>query len=77
MSRYVTATLIKRATEDGMVELKDDVPIGKTYEVDLDTISTYVIYNTVRAEHHMKEVIWTRDGGWFATEMLDIPKEQT
>lgn len=76
MARYVTATLVKRQTADGLIEVEDYISIGKTYEVDLDRIETAEFFNTSRSVEHTKEIIWCRDGGWFATELLTIPKEK-
>ena len=38
MKNIATATLIKRITDDECVEVEDNVPLGKIYSVDLNTI---------------------------------------
>lgn len=71
----VTAILVKRATEDGLVEFEDHVPLGRRYRVDLDSI--------VRAApmthdpdgkniSHRKDIIYTEDGGWLPLECLKL-----
>lgn len=72
MTRWVTATLVKLRTDDGLVEMHDNIPLGKTYEVDLDSIATHELFNLVH-HRHTKESITARDGGRIPTEMLDIP----
>jgi hypothetical protein len=36
--RLSKAILVRKATKDGTIEVKDEVPLGKIYEVDLDSI---------------------------------------
>jgi len=81
MSRtIVTAELIKRKTEDGLVEMNDDIPIGKIYQVDLSTIRTGKGLNTVHNIKWEREVIDVKDDDagdwrWMPTELLSIWKE--
>lgn len=74
--RLGKATLIKRVTEDGNASIKDDVPLGKTYQVDLDTRKVYDMYNVETHKFHSKEAIYAKDpeGSWslFVTELLLI-----
>lgn len=66
------ATLIKRKTDDGFVEIQDDVPLGRVYRVDLNTRCV------VRGMHLPTKSTWQREvinvvgGGWFPTELLRI-----
>lgn len=69
-SKTVTATLIKLATEDGLVEFNYDVPIGKVYKIDLSTKATVELFNQERNISHFKEVVWDTRGGWLPTEVL-------
>ena len=67
----VKAKLIKRKTDDGLVEVHDHVPLGRIYQVDLSTrkMSRGMNLNTGQ--------IWEREtvlieGLWFPTELLEI-----
>jgi hypothetical protein len=75
--RMAQATLLRHSTADGLVTMCDDVPIGKQYEVDLNTIRLEKMVRVDTGEEHEKEVISIlEDGkhqGWMATELLFIP----
>jgi len=74
----VAAKLIKHKTEDGLVEMKDTIPLDKTYEVDLNSIREAQGYNMKHSVRWEREVIDVKDGNrweWFPTELLDIWKE--
>lgn len=73
-----TATLIKHTTDDGLVEMKDDIPLGKIYQVDLDTIRNGEGFNTVKKVKWEREVVDVLDGQhwkWMPTEILSIERE--
>jgi hypothetical protein len=58
--------------------MKDNVELGKKYTVDLDSIMVQELHITdaeVPTKHmsHHKEIIFTDDGQWLATELLFIP----
>jgi hypothetical protein len=85
--RWVTAVLQRHSTTDGLVTMFEEVPLGKTYEVDLDSIEVVqcdLDSPAAKAKghtHHSKEIIWckprTVDGQvvheYLFTEMLYIP----
>lgn len=73
--RIVKAKLIKRCTDDGIVEMNDNVPLGKTYNVDLDTIYKIEMIDTEKNVQKKREVIHDILGGWIPLEMLEIRKE--
>lgn len=79
MSRIVTATLLKHHSCDGLVTMWEHVPIGKQYQVDLDTIEIMELCITdpkaMPEKHptHHKEIIRCTDGQWLCTECLHIP----
>lgn len=82
MSRFVTATLVKHSTEDGLVTMWEHVPLGKQYQVDLDTIQVMELIITdpkVPDNHptHRKEVIFADNHQWLATECLHIPGHES
>ena len=72
----VQARLIKRRTEDGLVEMKDSVPIGKLYEADLSRVYRGMPMRHENGTLHTKDVVWVKnpDGtwGWFALELLQL-----
>lgn len=69
-NKIVTATLIKRATSDGLVEFNDDVPLGKVYRIDLTLIQLKPMYHLDKLVAHEKEMVWDVKGGWLPTECL-------
>lgn len=74
--RFATAVLIKHRTEDGLMELCDNVPLGREYEVDMDSRKRVKLFNAVQEKVHRKEVIGIiEDGkfaGWMPMELLVI-----
>lgn len=87
MPRYVTATLIRHSTKDGLVTMWENIPLGKQYEVDLDSIEMFDFELTDSAAkahghtHHRKEIIFCKaqmvEGRsvreYLCTEVLHIP----
>ena len=74
----VTAELIKRTTEDGLVEIEDNVPLGKTYNVDINSIRMAEGVNIVKNIKWEREVINIVDemgDWWMPTELLKIRKQ--
>jgi hypothetical protein len=85
--RWVTAVLQRHSTTDGLVTMWEEVPLGKTYEVDLDSIEIVDFQLTDRLAkarghtHHRKEIISCKprvvDGlevrEHLCTELLYIP----
>jgi len=70
----VKAKLIKRKTDDGLIELEDHVPLGKVYEVDLSTRAIRRGKNIEKSVFWEREIILT-EGQWFPTELLEICEE--
>ena len=71
-----TAKLIKRESADGNSWFKDDVPLGREYRVDLDSVRKYTYLN--KETHKMGDVTIVfaeQDGGlpgWMPLECLEI-----
>ena len=66
------ATLVKRRSENGLVEIEDHIRLGKRYRV-LPSLR-----RTFRAFHesgvwHSVDMVMTDDGQWFPVELLDWP----
>ena len=72
----VKAVLIKKITDDGCVEVEDNIPLGKIYSVDLNTIKEAEGLNINKNKKWKRKIInIVEDGeycGWFPTELLDI-----
>lgn len=66
------AKLIKRKTADGLMEIEDDIPLGKIYYVDIDSIRKAKYLNVHKDTYHYKEVIDTQDE---SGRMLPLPLE--
>jgi len=66
------ATLIKKATTDGLFEMRDDVPLGRRYVVDMDSRQKHEFFNTVHCVRHYKEMVWEVTGGYLPVELLSI-----
>lgn len=69
------ATLIKRTTDDGLVEIQDNVEVGRQYLVDDSTIRIASGYNHVKKKTWTRLVIDVREDEnvrWFPTELLRI-----
>jgi hypothetical protein len=76
--RLVTAKLIKRATEDGLIVVDDHVPVGKEYTIDLDSMAVHQMWNYEKEQGHSKEIVAiVEDGkraGWVPTEILEFER---
>jgi hypothetical protein len=66
------ATLVKRRTDDGFMEMNDDVPIGKVYEVEAGSQRTMQMVHVPTGTPHSKVMIRDVAGGWLAVEMLRL-----
>lgn len=66
------ARLRKLSTDDGLVQFHHVVPIGKVYQVDLDTRRSVMLFNTDKGVEHQKDVVWTLDGTWLPVECLEL-----
>jgi hypothetical protein len=69
---FVTATLIKKKSEDGLIEVNEDVPLGKKYKVDPKSIKTVNLRNVELGRNHEKDMIRCHDGSLFPIELLKI-----
>lgn len=73
--REAQAILIKRRTKDGFFEVKDDVPLGRVYRVDLDSVGFYKYYSLEYYVHFIEKMIYDLDEKELIPyEMLKIKK---
>jgi hypothetical protein len=70
-------TLKKRITDDGLVEVHEDVCLGKYYIVDMGTKQMATGYNFRRGKEWRREIINTvgDSEGWLPTEILEFINE--
>ena len=66
------ARLVKLKTDDGLFEVRDEVPLGKMYDVWLDSKKVVEGKNTVKNIFWKREVIWVSNFRWIPTELLEI-----
>jgi len=73
----VKAKLKAHATADGLVEFNDDVPLGKEYIVDADTITEMGMFNTEKNVEHTKVIVREYPSGmWMPMELLSFGDDQ-
>jgi len=68
------AKLIKLKTDDGLMEMNDDIPLGKNYVVDTDTKRIVRGFNLEYGKEWEREIIFTPSDGFLPTELLEIPE---
>lgn len=66
----IQVQLVKKATDDGLVEFEDDIPLGRVYLVELDSRRTVMLLNDDTGGAHLKDIIYTVDGAWLPVECL-------
>ena len=67
----VTARLIRRGCADGLVEIRDDVPLGKEYRIDTESIRELRCYNTVQHVYFRAMAVRTEGPAkWMFTDLL-------
>jgi hypothetical protein len=69
--RVATMRLIKRGCCDGLHEIKDNVPLGKIYYVDLDTAQEIVAFNMEYGVEFTTKMVRAIDGGWLPLDILE------
>ena len=67
----IKAKLVKRATADGMIVIKEEIPLGKEYLVEEPEYDTLTLWNIHYKQKHTKRVIMI-ENQWFPTELLEI-----
>jgi len=74
----IRVILIKHATEDGLIEFWEDVPLGKVYYADLNTKRKQRFFNAQFNKYHTKEIVDVQDENgkmlWLPLEVLEIIK---
>lgn len=70
--KIVKAKLVKLVTDDGLVCVHDNVPIGKEYLIDYDTMHVAQGHNTEKNVDWEKIIVFDLLGGWLPIELLEI-----
>jgi hypothetical protein len=68
--KIVKAKLIKRETDDKMMQVNSTVPDNAEYLVDLDEKKEYSFLNTEHNVTHKKEMVKDIRGGFLPVELL-------
>ena len=67
------AKLVKHKTIDGLMEIFEDIPLGKIYEVDLDSIEVVDGFNFEKdISWKNRKIISTINDGILPLELLEI-----
>jgi hypothetical protein len=69
------AKLIKHKTEDGFVEMYEDIPLGKIYKVLEGSIQYMKGLHLPTGTWWRREMIQCEDGTFIPTELLKIENE--
>lgn len=65
------ARLVKKATDDGLVEFKDEVGLGTVYTVDMDRMGNILAFDVTTGKLHLMAMVWDiENGAWLPTECL-------
>lgn len=59
----VTATYVQNEIEPGWFLLKEDVPLGRQYKIDLDRVTTCTMMNPELKRARRIEVVWAVEPG--------------
>jgi hypothetical protein len=73
------AKLIAHSTADGLWEMKDEILVGKMYQIDTDTIQVIEAYNRLEKVFHKRKMVRALDvdkWSWFPLELLEIQNEK-
>ena len=55
--KIVKAKLIKHKTDDGLMEMQEDIPLGKIYLIDSDSLQNVQAYNMEKHVRHEKMMV--------------------
>ena len=71
----VNARLIKRTTADGLMEMMDEIPLGKIYRIDVATRRVFPFMFLATGQAHEKEMVQIyphQPGMWLPVELLEF-----
>lgn len=71
------AKLVRRSSSNGLVEIDDNVPLGKEYDIDPMQRRLFQAVHISTGTPHVIEMVRTvgslDDGGWMPVDLLDWP----
>lgn len=73
--KIVKAKLLKRETDDKLMQVNDDIPDGKEFFVDLDVKKHMEFFNKDCKIAHKKEMVKDVCGGFLPVELLELGEE--
>ena len=74
----IKGKLIKRISDDGLIDVQDHVPLGKEYFIDSDTIRTYTLMNARLNKIHKKQLgVDIIEDDLFPIELLEFEHERS
>jgi hypothetical protein len=72
-----TLPLLKTKTSDGLVECRDDIPLGKQFTVDIDMLMVHDMFNVDKRIKHQKLMVWdVNECRFFPAELLGIDDQK-
>lgn len=69
----IEATLVKRKTDDGLIEIRDHINLGAKYLIDPSSEQEIVGFNTEKEVRWSRKMVKVDNGSWFPSELLDWP----
>ena len=69
----IEAILIKKKTDDGLIEIQDSVKLGTKYLIDPTTEKTISGFNFKKGKAWTRNLVMANDGTWLPSELLDWP----
>lgn len=67
----IKATLIKKKTNDGLVEITEHIEIGKEYMIDPMSEQMLTGINLIKNKMWQRMMVQIVDGKWLPTELLE------
>jgi len=72
----VEATLIKKRTDDGLMEVFENVEVGKKYLIDPSSEMMMRGFNIDKKVSWSRKMVKLEDGTWYPSELLDWPGKE-
>jgi len=72
----VEATLVKKITDDELMEVFENVEVGKKYQIDPSSEMMIRGFNVEKGVSWIRKMVKLEDGTWFPSELLDWPGKE-
>lgn len=74
--KIVRARLVKRKTHNGLQEFDSAIPLGKIYNIDIDSLQTLKLHNIEKHVSHKAPMVIDIDTGeYLPFECIEVIKE--